>query len=154
MLACMNTTDTILTGDCLAILPTFPAGSAQLAYIDPPFNIGLTYPGYHDRRPQSEYFAWLEKVFRAVLRVLTPDGSLWVQCGQTIQAEVYVMLERLGLHWRNTAVWNYNFGPHQKRKFVPSWQALHWFTVDAKRFTFNADAVREPSARQTTYKDK
>ena len=50
MLACMNatdTTDTILTGDCLDVLPTLPAGFAQLAYLDPPFNIGWFYPGYH-----------------------------------------------------------------------------------------------------------
>src|SRR5690242_9692651 len=98
MLACMNTTDTILTGDCLTVLPTLPAGFAQLAYLDPPFNIGLSYPGYDDRRPEGEYFAWLEDVLRAVLRVLSPSGSLWVQCGQTIQAEVYVLLKRLGLH--------------------------------------------------------
>ncbi len=100
----MNTIDTILTGDCLAILPTLPAGVAQLAYIDPPFNIGLAYPGYDDRRPEDEYFAWLEDVFLSVRRVLSPSGSLWVQCGQTIQAEICVMLKRLGLHWRNSPV--------------------------------------------------
>ena len=92
-------------------------------------------------------------MLQAVLRVLSPSGSLWVQCGQTIQAEVFVLLKRLGMHWRNTVIWEYTFGPHQKRKFVPSWQALHEFTVDPRQFTFNADAVRVPSARQKC-KDK
>ena len=146
---------TILTGDCLTILPTLDAGSVQLAYLDPPFNIGMDYGnGYNDKQPRAEYFAWLEDVFRAVHRVLSPHGSLWVQCGQRIQAKVYLMLESLGLHWRNTVPWNYNFGPHQRRKFVPSWQALHSFACHRRRFTFNADAVREPSLRQTKYKDK
>jgi DNA modification methylase len=154
MLACMNTTDTILTGDCLAVLPRLPTGLSDLAYLDPPFNIGLPYPGYDDRRPEGEYFALLEDVLRAVLRVLSPSGWLWVQCGQTIQAEVYTACKRLGLHWPNSIVWHYTFGPHQKRKFFPSWQMVHGFTVHPQRFTFNDDAVRVPSARQTTYNDK
>ena len=41
MLAFMQT-NTILTGDCLTILPTLPAGVPHLAFLDPPFNIGLT----------------------------------------------------------------------------------------------------------------
>jgi site-specific DNA-methyltransferase (adenine-specific) len=150
----MDTADTILTGDCLAVLPTLPAGAAALVYLDPPFNIGLEYPGYRDRRPEADYFRWLEDVFRAALRVLSPSGTVAVQCGQTIQAEVCVMLKGAGLHWRNSPVWSYGFGPHQKKKFAPSWQMIHVFAADAKRFTFNTDAVRVPSKRQTTYKDK
>src|SRR5689334_14504400 len=83
--------------------------TVQLAYLDPPFNIGLDYPGYDDRRRDDDYFAWLEDVFGAVLRVLSPSGSLWVQCGQTVQAEVCVMLKRLGMHWRNSIVWHVTF---------------------------------------------
>jgi DNA modification methylase len=154
MLNNMETADTILTGDCLAVLPTLPAGVAHLIYLDPPFNIGLEYPGYHDRRPEADYLHWLGDVFRAALRVLSPLGTVAVQCGQTIQAEVSVMLKRSGLHWRNSVVWSYGFGPHQKKKFVPSWQLIHVFAADARRFTFDADAVRVPSARQTTYKDR
>lgn len=145
---------TLSTGDCLAMLPQMPAGCAKLAFLDPPFNIGLDYPGYDDSRPDGEFFAWLEEIFRATIRVLAWNGSLWVQCGQTIQAEVKVTLQELGLHWRNSVVWHYTFGPHQKKKFVPSWQMLHYFTVDASVFTFNADAVRVPSARQMKYNDK
>jgi site-specific DNA-methyltransferase (adenine-specific) len=32
--------------------------------------------------------------------------------------------------------------------------AIHWFTRDRKRFTFNVDAIRVPSARQLRYHDK
>jgi site-specific DNA-methyltransferase (adenine-specific) len=154
MLDGMNTTDTILTGDCLAILPTLPVAVADLVYFDPPFNIGLDYPGYHDRRPEADYFRSIEDVFRQIIRVLSPSGSLCVQCGQTIQAEVSVMLKRLGLHWRSTIVWHYAFGPHQKRKLAPCHQLIYVFTVHPKRFTFNGDTNRVLSARQTTYKDK
>jgi site-specific DNA-methyltransferase (adenine-specific) len=89
-----------------------------------------------------------------VHRVLDPSGSLWVQIGGNWQAEVCVLLKRLGLHWRNTVAWHYTFGPCQARKFTPSWQALHWFTRDPERFTFHRQAVCVPSARQTVYNDR
>jgi len=50
----MNTTDLIRTGDCLAVLPTLPMAVADMAYFDPPFGIGLDYPGYDDRAVVSD----------------------------------------------------------------------------------------------------
>jgi hypothetical protein len=49
MIALMDT-DTLITGNCLGILATLPAGVVDLAYMDPPFNTGIKYPGYNDRR--------------------------------------------------------------------------------------------------------
>lgn len=144
----------IITGDCLQELPKVESGSVDLVFFDPPFNIGLDYPGYEDRRKEWEYFDWLVDIFAKIRSVLSPTASLWVQCGQTIQSKVHSMLRAMALHWRNSVVWHYTFGPHQKKKFVPSWQMLHWFTVDAKDFTFNDEAIRVPSARQLKYNDK
>jgi DNA modification methylase len=150
MLASMNiTTDAVITGECEDVLPAFTAAFFHLAIIDPQFNNGMVYPsGDKDNLPREVYLAGLEKVFRAVVRVLTPDGSLWVQCGQTMQAEVKVMLQGMGLFWRNSIVWTYRFGPHQKRKFCPCWQMIHGFTVHPKHFCFNADDIRVTSERQ------
>src|SRR5262249_45277691 len=59
-----------------------------------------------------------------------------------------------GLHWRRTVVWHYTFGPAQQDTLTPSWQALLYFVRDPRKFTFNADAVRVPSARQLVYNDR
>jgi site-specific DNA-methyltransferase (adenine-specific) len=67
---------------------------------------------------------------------------------------VQTALDGLGLTWRNTIVWRYNFGPHQKGKFGLNHQQLLYYVADSGRFTFNADAVRVPSDRQTKYRDK
>ena len=150
----MNTADCVLTGDSLDILPTLPAGVADLVFADPPFNLRLDYPGYDDDRPPEDYLAFLEGAFRAVLRVLSPTGSLFVAIGQQYQAEVCVLLKRLGLHWRNTIVWHYTFRPCQRKKFTPSYTPVHYFVVDPDRCTFNAEAVKVPSARQTDYADR
>jgi site-specific DNA-methyltransferase (adenine-specific) len=144
----------ILTGDCLVILPTLPPGCADLVVADPPFNRGLPYPGYKDRLPRTEYLAWLGRLLAACVRVLSPAGSLFVQIGPEWAGYAQVELDRLGLCWRNTVPWVYAFGPHQRRKFAPSWQPVLYYVRDAGRFTFNADAIRVPSARQTKYRDK
>jgi site-specific DNA-methyltransferase (adenine-specific) len=141
-------TDTIITGDCLDILTTTPPSTVQLAFGDPPFNIGVNYPGYHDRRQPGDYLAFLEERFHALRRVLSPVGSLVVASGPEYQAEVCVMLKGLGLAWRNTVVWHYTFGQSQKKKFTPSWTALHYFVANPKRITFNRDDIRVTSTRQ------
>jgi site-specific DNA-methyltransferase (adenine-specific) len=146
--------DAILTGDSLALLPRLPAGCANLVFADPPFNLGLDHPGYDDRRPEDEYLRWLKELLRASARVLAPAGALWLAIDTAHQAEAAVMLKALGLHWRNTIVWHYSFGPCQKKKFTRSWAALHYFVKDTKRFTLNRDAVAVPSARQLAYNDK
>jgi site-specific DNA-methyltransferase (adenine-specific) len=144
----------VMVGDCLRVLPTLPAGCAQLVFIDPPFNIGLEYPGYDDSRPEADYLAWLGAAFEAACRVLGPAGSLWVQMTPRWLGKVSGLLEGLGLCWRRTVVWHYTFGPAQQRNLTPSWQALLYFVRDPGRFTFHADAVRVPSARQLVYGDR
>jgi site-specific DNA-methyltransferase (adenine-specific) len=143
----MNT-DCVITDDCFNVLPTLPAGLANLLFADVPFNIGLAYPAYDDSRPPDEYLALLEDRFRAARRVLSPRGSLVVASGVRYQAEVCVLLKGLGFHWRNTISWHYTFGRCQKKKFTPSWTALHYLVMHPRHFTFNADDVRVRSTRQ------
>jgi len=68
----------ILHGDCLAILPTLPAASFDVIVTSPPYNLGLAYPGYDDRRAEAEYLDWMTTVAAALKRVLRPDGSFFL----------------------------------------------------------------------------
>jgi DNA modification methylase len=153
MLALMNT-DRIITGNCLDVLPTLPPGVANLVFADPPFNIGLDYPAYVDRLSREEYLAWTDRWLAAVLRVLSPTGSLFVQTADEWAGCLQVRLDALGLAWRNTIVWAYTFGPHQKRKFGRDHQQILYYVADPGRFTFNAADVLVPSARQAKYRDR
>jgi site-specific DNA-methyltransferase (adenine-specific) len=146
--------DEILTGDCLRHLASLPRGCVDLAFADPPFNIGYEYDVYNDSQGRSEYLAWTEKWLAAVRRVLSPTGSFYVAIGDEYAAEMKVRLDGLGLTMRNWIVWHYTFGVHCKKKFNRSHAHIFYYVVDPRRFTFNADSVRVPSARQTTYADK
>jgi site-specific DNA-methyltransferase (adenine-specific) len=144
----------VITGDCLDVLPTLATSCADLVFADPPFNIGYKYDVYHDRRPKADYLAWTDRWLAEAARVLARHGSLWVHVGEEIVAEHKVRLDALGLTWRNTIIWHYTFGPHQKNKFGRDHSCILHYVRHPKRFTFNADAIRVPSARQTKYGDK
>jgi len=63
-------------------------------------------------------------------------------------------MDAAGLHLRNWIVWHYTFGVSCTKKFNRSHAHIFYYVVDPKKYTFNADAVRVPSARQTTYADR
>lgn len=144
----------IIVGDCRSVLRTLPSRSVNLIPTDPPFNIGLGYAGYDDNQPLDEYLNMLRDVASEARRVLKPEGSIFLFMGQRYQAHAFTILQEAGFHWRNSVVWHYAFGTNQKRKFTPSWTMIHYFSCHPDAFTFNADAVRVPSARQLLYNDK
>lgn len=146
--------DHLWTGDCLTVLSRLPAGCVDLVFADPPFNIGYAYDTYQDRRDPADYLAWTERWLTAVRRVLKPTASLWVAIGDEYAAEVKLRLDALGLTLRNWIVWHYTFGVRCAKKFNRSHTHILYYVVDPKAYTFNADAVRVPSARQTTYGDR
>lgn len=141
--------------DCVAGLAQLPAGSVDLAFADPPFNIGYKYDVYDDRRGAEEYLNWSRQWIAGVIRVLKPNGTFWLAIGDEFAAELKVLCTRdLGLHCRNWVMWFYTFGVHCTKKFTRSHAHLFYFVKDPKKFTFNAKAVRVPSARQLVYGDK
>jgi DNA modification methylase len=141
-------------GDCLDWLVALPEGCAALIYPDPPFNIGLGYRGYADNMPRGEYRRWTRQWLAEARRVLSPVGMICVQIDARWAGLVQEALEDLGLHYRNTLIWHYAFGPHLKSKFGRDHQPILCYAAHPERFTFNADAVRVPSDRQTKYRDK
>lgn len=145
---------TVVTGDCLSVLPSLPAGAANLIFADPPFNIDLEYRGYDDALTHYEYRYWTERWLQGCVGALSPSGSIFVQISDEWAPWVHVCLESLGMHWRNTIIWYYRFGPYTKTKYGRNHQQILYFVANPDRFTFNADVIRVSSDRQTKYGDK
>ena len=145
----------IIHGDCIKELARLDAGSIDLAFADPPFNIGYDYDEYHDKRSCDDYLAWSGEWMTGVKRALKPDGTFWLAIGDDYAAELKVLATReLGFVCRSWVIWYYTFGVHCTHKFTRSHTHLLYFVKDAKRFTFNSDDIRVPSARQLVYGDK
>ena len=143
-------------GDCVELLDKVEPGSVDLAFADPPFNIGYQYDVYHDQRDGEEYIAWNQKWMAGVHRALKPDGTFWLAIGDEYAAELKLLAQRkLGFTCRSWVIWYYTFGVNCTRGFSRSHTHLFHFVKNPKKFTFNADdpAVRVPSARQLVYAD-
>ncbi len=142
-------------GDCLAGLKGLPEASLDLAFADPPFNIGYDYDTYDDRRDDTAYLNWCKEWIGQIYRVLKPNGSFWLAIGDEYAAELKVMAHReIGFIPRNWVIWYYTFGVHCKNKFTRSHVHLLYFVKDKMDFTFHKEGLHVPSARQLIYNDK
>ena len=140
--------------DCIQGMLSLPEGSVNLAFADPPFNIGYDYDVYQDKLAADEYLNWTRQWAAALVRALHPAGTFWLAIGDDFAAELKLIFQReLGLTCRSWVIWYYTFGVNCKLKFSRSHTHLFHFVKDRKAFTFNADAIRVPSARQLVYAD-
>ena len=144
----------LIQGDCLEGLRRLESGSVDLAFADPPFNIGYKYDVYDDRQGADAYLDWTRAWTREVARVLKPDGTFWLAIGDEFAAELKMIVHReLGLSPRSWVIWYYTFGVNCKNKFSRSHAHLLYFVKDPTSFTFDPEAIRVPSARQLVYAD-
>jgi DNA modification methylase len=145
--------DHIECGDSIKLLNEEREGWVDLVFADPPFNIGYLYDGYHDRKKADDYLQFSRDWMSAVHRALVPAGSFFLAIGDDFAAELCVEAKKIGFFLRNWIIWHYTFGQQPKRKFARSHTHILYLTKHPTEFTFNPDAIRVASARQTTYGD-
>ena len=140
--------------DCITGLQGLEPGCVDLAFADPPFNIGYKYDVYRDNLDDDEYLQWCSRWIGQVVRVLKDDGTFWLAIGDEYAAELKVLMQREHrLVCRSWVIWYYTFGVNCKYKFSRSHAHLFQMVKDPQRFTFQADQIRVPSARQLVYGD-
>ena len=146
----------IVEGDCVTQLDTLAPASIELAFADPPFNIGFDYDLYDDSLEHQQYVDWSRRWIAAVARVLKPDGTFWLAIGDEYAAELKLASQEIGFHCRSWVIWYYTFGVNCSKKFTRSHAHLFHFVKDPESFTFRDDDLdnRVPSARELVYNDK
>ncbi|MAY61598.1 MAG: modification methylase [Rhizobiales bacterium] len=152
--------DTIIKGDCVAALEALPAGSVDMIFADPPYNLqlggDLTRPdqsavdAVNDHWDQFESFQAYDAFTRAWLlacrRVLKPNGTIWVIGSYHNIFRVGASLQDLGFWLLNDVVWRKtNPMPNFRgRRFQNAHETLIWASRDAnaKGYTFNYEAMK------------
>jgi DNA modification methylase len=147
-------TCTILPGDCLESLQTLERESVDLVVTDPPYNIGIDYGYGPDSDRRRDYDLWCERWVGWCYRALKPHGSLWIISGQEYGAFIDIAIQNAGMTVRNRITWHETFGVYCQKKFGRCSRPIYYAVKNQKRFTFNAEAVTIPSARQAKYGDK
>lgn len=148
--------NTIHLQDCVTGMNALPEGSIDLAFADPPFNIGYQYDVYDDRQEREHYLDWCNRWIGAVYQALKPTGTFWLAIGDEYAAELKLASQAAGFLCRSWVIWYYTFGVNCSKKFSRSHAHLFHFVKDPKSFTFREDDLenRIPSARQLVYNDK
>jgi site-specific DNA-methyltransferase (adenine-specific) len=150
----MKTTQRAECGDCvrkLLELDTSPA----LIIGDPPYNIGAAYDAHADNLSYDEYMTWTKTWIAAATQRITPYGSMWIFIPDEWVSEIDLMCrQEFKWHKRRHVVWAFTFGQRAQKNFTRSHCHLLWLTKHRTRYTYNADKVAVPSARQLVYNDK
>lgn len=72
----------IFTIDCLKGMRCFlDNGEVDVIVTSPPYNLGIEYNSYDDSVSRDKYLAWMEKLVKESKRVLSDDGSFFLNIG-------------------------------------------------------------------------
>ncbi len=153
-------------GDNLEVLRALPAGCADLIYVDPPFNTGITQArtrlrtvrddagdrtGFQGQRYRTEVLgtkAWSDRFddylgFLEARRVLAPGGTFFFHVDPREVHYCKVLLD--GIFGRDRflgeIIWAYDFGGRSKRRWPAKHDNILWYVADPKCYTFRYDDV-------------
>lgn len=71
--------------DCLAGLKKMGDNSVDVIVTSPPYNIGIQYNTYEDKKSEQEYLKWLHDIATECKRVMKGDGSFFLNIGGTLK---------------------------------------------------------------------
>jgi modification methylase len=151
--------DLILEGDCLEEMARFAAGSVDLVFADPPYNLQLEgelhrpdnsrVDGVEEEWDRFAGFAEYDAFTRAWLaesrRVLKPAGALWVIGTYHNIFRIGAALQDLGFWILNDVIWRKaNPMPNFRgRRFTNAHETLLWCARSREaRYTFNYEAMK------------
>jgi len=130
----------IIHDDAIVVLPKLEDNSAQIIIADPPYNIGKDFGNNSDKQPMDEYLIWCEKWIKECIRILKPNGTMFIYGFSEILALILSKVPHdINRRW---IIWHYT------NKNVPSlnfWQRSHesiivlWKTDKV----FHRDDIRE-----------
>jgi len=131
----------VIHGDTINILPTLDSDSAQIIIADPPYNIGKDFGNDSDKQPMDEYLSWCEVWIKESLRILKPNGTMFIYgFSETLALILSKVPYNINRRW---ILWHYT------NKNVPSlnfWQRSHESIIVLWKEdkVFHRDEIREP----------
>ena len=151
--------DQLLVGDCIPLMARMPAGSVDMVFADPPYNLQLQgellrpnnsrVDGVEEDWDRFADFAAYDRFTTDWLtqarRLLKPDGTLWVIGTYHNIFRVGTRLQDLGFWILNDIVWRKtNPMPNFRgRRFTNAHETLIWAARSAdSKYTFNYDAMK------------
>ena len=147
--------DTIIQGDCLEVLSSFPDACVDLIFTSPPYadNRRKTYNG----TPIKDYVEWFLPISNELFRVLKPDGSFVLNIKERAlngERQTYVLKLILAMREEGKWLWTEEYIWHKKNsypgkwpnRFRDAWERCLHFTKN-KKFKMFQEAVMVPTGK-------
>ena len=134
--------NTIVHGSCIEGMRHLPDACADIVICDPPYNIGKDFGNDSDKQEMNEYLHFCDLWIQEALRILKPEGTLYIYGYSEILAHIHVQMEHsCHIRW---LIWHYTNKNCPSAKF---WGRSHESILccsKVPRPRFNLDDVREP----------
>jgi site-specific DNA-methyltransferase (adenine-specific) len=133
--------------DCLKLLNTLEQESVDLAFADPPFNLGKEYSSkINDAKTTQEYLEWCEEWLYSLVRVLKPGGALflWNLPKWNLPLGGYLAKHLTFRHWISVDI---KYSLPITGRLYPSHYALLYFIKGDKPAIFHPDRLPVPCCR-------
>ena len=146
----------IIHGDMLAVLPTLQDNSAQIIIADPPYNIGKDFGNNSDKRTMEEYLKWSEKWIKECLRILKPNGTMFIYGFSEILALIlskvpYDINRRWIIwHYTNKNVASLNFWQRSHESILVLWKSDKVFHRDDIREAYTKGFLNGAAGKERT----
>ncbi len=113
---------TIRHGDCIRCLKQLDPESVDVVVTSPPYNLGIQYSAYNDKKSHEDYLEWCAQWGCEIARVLKPNGSFFLNLGDSSENPYFAFDVAKGIgqlfHLQNTIHWikSIHFTPEGKTK--------------------------------------
>ena len=130
--------NTVHQGDCARVMRRIPAGSVDLVFTSPPYNLRTSsgngrrswagYDGHSDDMPNRDYVRWQRRCLTQMMRVLAPHGAIFynhvyrVQYGR-LQGHSDILA---GFPVRQIIIWNRSGGTnYNPGYYLPTYEVIY-----------------------------
>lgn len=133
--------------DCLDFLRTVEGETIDLAFADPPFNLGKKYSsGIDDSVAEHEYISWCKAWIDEMIRTLKPGGSLFLWNIPKWNLPLGAYLGQF-LTFRNWISVDIKYSLPIRGRLYPAHYSLLYFVKGKKPITFHPDRIPTPCCR-------
>jgi site-specific DNA-methyltransferase (adenine-specific) len=149
-------TQQVIHGDTLEVLPSLASESAQIILADPPYNIGKDFGNASDKQPMDEYLKWCDNWIEQCLRILKPNGTMFIYGFSEILALILARVPHdvnrrwIVWHYTNKNVASVNFWQRSHESILLLWKNDKIFHRDEVREAYTEGFLEGAAGKERT----
>ena len=125
----MNIDLKAICGDAVLELRKMESDSVDLIVTDPPYNLNKDYGNNNDKLEFEEYLKFSREWIGEAIRILKPEGTIYVFMGMKYISYIYNILEQeMGMHFNSWITWYYTQGIGKTKGYSPRHDDILMFT--------------------------